>query len=64
MIHKMGHTQWANDVRDGKGKHTWPSGTVYEGQFKEDKRHGKGKMTWGEHNRMPEPKSTISLLAT
>ena len=27
----------------GKGKLVWPSGDVYEGDFKNGKRHGKGK---------------------
>jgi hypothetical protein len=30
----------------GKGKHTWPNGEVYDGQWKDDKGHGEGKHTW------------------
>lgn len=31
-------------MRDGKGKHTWPDGSYYEGDWLSDKAHGKGKV--------------------
>lgn len=30
----------------GSGKLIFPSGGIYEGDFKEGLRHGKGKRTW------------------
>lgn len=31
---------------EGKGVYTWPTGKVYEGDFKNDKKEGFGKFTW------------------
>jgi hypothetical protein len=37
-----------DEKRNGRGKHTWPSGDVYEGEWKDDKINGRGKYTWPE----------------
>jgi hypothetical protein len=31
---------------NGRGKYTWPDGTLYDGGWKDDKRNGRGKMTF------------------
>ena len=31
---------------NGRGKCTYPGGSVYDGEFKDDKCHGRGKCTW------------------
>lgn len=33
-----------NDLKDGFGVFTWPSGKIYSGKWKNGKRHGEGKM--------------------
>ena len=33
---------------EGKGKQTFPDGSVYEGDFVNGKRHGNGTMVWGD----------------
>ncbi len=30
------------DTKDGKGKHYYPDGSTYTGDFKNDKKNGKG----------------------
>ncbi len=34
------------DKKNGRGKFTWPSGNIYDGDYKDDERHGFGSMTW------------------
>ena len=34
-------------LKDGKGVYEWPSGQVYQGQYKDDQRNGYGEMTYG-----------------
>ncbi len=31
---------------NGKGKYTWPDGTVYDGDWKDDIKNGEGKSTY------------------
>ncbi|MDA9324741.1 MORN motif precursor, partial [Amylibacter sp.] len=35
-----------DDRCNGHGTHTWPSGAVYVGEWKDDKQNGHGKMTY------------------
>jgi hypothetical protein len=30
----------------GKGKLTWTSGKIYDGQWENDEKHGEGQLTW------------------
>ncbi|GBG25695.1 Phosphatidylinositol 4-phosphate 5-kinase 5 [Hondaea fermentalgiana] len=39
----VGHS---SDAEGGTRRHTYPSGNVYEGQWKRNKRHGRGTLTW------------------
>ena len=36
---------------NGRGKYTWPSGDVYEGEMKDDKFHGQGTKTYRDGRR-------------
>ena len=31
-----------DEIKNGRGKFTYPNGDVYDGEWKNDKRHGKG----------------------
>ena len=31
---------WMDGMRDGTGKHTWPDGSYYDGDWEKDKAHG------------------------
>lgn len=33
-------------VRNGRGRHAWPDGSVYEGEFRGGVPHGQGETTW------------------
>lgn len=35
-------------MKNGKGKESWPNGTIYEGEFYDDKKHGQGKFVWDD----------------
>jgi hypothetical protein len=39
------------DVADGEGRHEWPDGRVYEGEFVDGARSGQGVMTWPDGRR-------------
>ena len=34
--------EYENDLKNGRGKYTYPNGDVYDGEWKDGKRHGKG----------------------
>lgn len=38
--------QWiyGSNIRTGKGKQTWPDGSMYEGWWRENKANGKGRL--------------------
>ena len=36
--------EWKNNYQEGKGKESWPDGTIYEGDFKNGKKWGDGKL--------------------
>ena len=38
--------KWKDGAIHGKGKYTWPSGGIYDGEWKEGSRHGKGIFSW------------------
>jgi hypothetical protein len=44
---KVGYEgEYKDDMKHGKGRFTFASGSVYEGEWKDDKKHGKGKCTY------------------
>ena len=38
--------EWLNGWRHGIGKHVYPDGRIYEGNFSENWYHGDGEWTW------------------
>jgi len=40
--------EWRQDIRHGKGRHSWADGSSYEGEWANDHRHGKGKHSWAD----------------
>ena len=53
---KLGREARFFDLRAAAGKFTWPSGEVYEGEWKDGKRDGKGEQrcghVWAEEGRV------------
>jgi hypothetical protein len=39
-----------NSIKNGLGTQVWPTGEVYEGEWKDDKKHGRGKNNWPNGN--------------
>ena len=36
--------EWKDNLKEGKGKESWPDGTSYEGEYKNGKKWGEGKL--------------------
>ena len=41
-------TSYNRLMKHGKGKFTWPDGSVYTGEFKKDYAHGQGKCVFDD----------------
>jgi hypothetical protein len=40
--------EWKDGLKNGRGKNTFPDGSVYDGEWKDDKQNGRGKHTFAD----------------